>query len=376
VSQEHKSFVTDWYAGRARELPTITEEPVSFGLGDVTSLARIEEGETVLDLGSGPGRDLLAASVAAGPSGRVIGVDLVPEMIERATASASVAGATNVSVVQGDLEALPIPSGSIDAVISNCVINLVPDKRAALAEAFRVLRPGGRFAVLDIAFKEEPPASLREDSASWAGCVAGAMVEGEYVQALKEIGFSDVRLDPINQSSDCCDSDCCGSTVVSPLSVAVTASKPAEATADSPITIRPAVSSDVRTIQAILGDAGLPLDGLRFEDALLVLEEEVSVGTVALERYGPASLLRSLAVTPDRRGSGLGTRLTRAALEVAGNSGSSDVYLLTASAKEFFERIGFAPVSRGEAASAVPSKEFDLGCCDPATVMKLTTVNA
>jgi arsenite methyltransferase len=222
---QRKSYVVDWYAGRARELPTITKEPQSFGLGDVTSLARISAGETVLDLGSGPGRDLLAASAAAGPTGRVIGVDLVPEMIERARASASLAGAANVSVVQGDLEELPIPSGSIDVVISNCVINLVSDKRSALAEAFRVLRPGGRFAVLDIAFKEEPPASLREDSASWVGCVAGAMVEADYAQALSEIGFTDVKLTPISKS-DCCGPDCCGPAAVDPMSVAVTATKP------------------------------------------------------------------------------------------------------------------------------------------------------
>src|SRR5207249_4776270 len=143
--------------------------PPTLGLGDPVALAALEAGETVLDLGSGPGRDVIAAAHAVGPTGRSIGVDFTAEMLERARQAT--AGLGNVSIIEGDLERLPVPCGAIDVVISNCVINLVPDKRRALIEAYRVLRPGGRLSILDTAFETEPSEDVRNDPKAWCGCV-------------------------------------------------------------------------------------------------------------------------------------------------------------------------------------------------------------
>jgi N-acetylglutamate synthase-like GNAT family acetyltransferase/protein-L-isoaspartate O-methyltransferase len=359
---EQKSEVLDLYTDRARRLPLVTEVPASFGLGDLRSIARFSPGETVLDLGSGPGRDLLLAAEAVGPTGRAIGVDLISEMRDRARAAAEARGLRNVSVIEGDLESLPIPSNSIDVVISNCVINLVSDKRTALAEAFRVLRPGGRLAVLDTAFTTEPGEQVRADSSAWACCEAGGLVESEYVEMLEGLGFSHVNLDRIN-------SGCCDSSTTFSSSVAVTARKPESA--EGEVTIRPAVKSDFEELQTLLGDAGLPTDGPSIEDAVLAVGDGRVLGGVAVERHGQSALLRSLVVSPERRGHGLGKRLTEAAMEVASKTGAERLYLLTTDAARFFERFGFAEVDRDEAFLDAPSQEFNVGCCDPASAMRL-----
>lgn len=357
-----KSEVLELYTDRAKRLPLVTETPASFGLGDLRSIARFSPGETVLDLGSGPGRDLLLAAEAVGPSGRAIGVDLIADMRERARAAADARGLKNVSVIEGDLESLPIPSNSIDVVISNCVINLVSDKRIALAEAFRVLRPGGRLAVLDTAFASEPGEQVRSDSSAWACCEAGGLVESEYVDMLQQVGFANVSLDRIN-------SGCCGSSTTLSSSVAVTARKPES---DEKATIRPAVKSDSEKLQTLLDDAGLPTEGLSIEDALVAVNDGQVVGSVAVERHGNSALLRSLVVTPETRGRGLGKRLTQGAMEVASKAGAKDLYLLTTDAARFFEHFGFAEVDRDEAFINAPSAEFNIEDCDPASAMRLS----
>lgn len=165
----------------------------SLGCGAPIDAAALRPGETVVDLGSGAGLDVFLAADRVGPSGRAIGVDMTPEMIERARANAARVGATNVEFRFGEIERLPLADGVADAVISNCVINLLPDKRPAFAEAFRVLKPGGRLVVSDIVSVHRLPSDFFT-AERWTACLAGAIPEGEYLAAITEAGFTDVRI--------------------------------------------------------------------------------------------------------------------------------------------------------------------------------------
>ncbi len=169
----------------------------SYGCGDPITLASLKPGQTVLDLGSGAGMDCLLASQKVGPEGRVIGVDMTPEMIERAQANAKRVNATNVEFRQGYLESLPVESNTIDVIISNCVINLSPDKEKVFNEAFRVLAPGGKLAVSDIVTDGELPEVIRNSLSAWAGCVAGAVEAKEYINMMEAVGFTDISIKPV-----------------------------------------------------------------------------------------------------------------------------------------------------------------------------------
>lgn len=169
----------------------------SYGCGDPITLASLKAGQTVLDLGSGAGLDCLLASQKVGAEGHVIGVDMTPEMIERARANAKRVNATNVEFRQGYLEDLPVEPNSVDVVISNCVINLSPDKAKVFAEIFRVLKPGGRLAVSDIVTDGELPEEVRTSLSAWAGCVAGAVEAKEYVAMMEAVGFTDISIKPV-----------------------------------------------------------------------------------------------------------------------------------------------------------------------------------
>lgn len=168
----------------------------SLGCGNPTALAELKEGETVLDLGSGGGIDVLLSARRVGPSGRAFGLDMTDEMLELARANAREAGATNVEFLKGHIEEIPLPDNSVDVIISNCVINLSGDKRRVLQEAFRVLKPGGRFAVSDVVVRGEVPAEMKRSMELWVGCVAGALEEQEFARLLAESGFQGVDIEP------------------------------------------------------------------------------------------------------------------------------------------------------------------------------------
>ena len=170
------------------------EANLGLGCGMPTRFADIRPGETVLDLGSGAGIDVFLAARAVGPTGRVIGVDMTPEMIARAWDNAIRGGYGNVDFRLGDIEALPVDDGSIDVVLSNCVINLAPDKHRVFAEIHRVLRPGGRFSISDIVTHGHVPESIRADMELWAGCVAGALDRDDYLRLIGQAGFVDVQV--------------------------------------------------------------------------------------------------------------------------------------------------------------------------------------
>jgi arsenite methyltransferase len=171
----------------------------SLGCGVQTAVADLHPGETVLDLGSGAGADVLISARRVAPGGRAIGLDMTDEMLALARANAAAAGVENVEFVQGYLEEIPLPDASVDVVISNCVINLAADKRVVLAEAARVLRPGGRFAVSDVIADDDMDAATRADMQQWTGCIAGALTAAEFRDALAAAGLVDIEIRPTHR---------------------------------------------------------------------------------------------------------------------------------------------------------------------------------
>jgi arsenite methyltransferase len=168
----------------------------SLGCGNPTALAELRPGEVVLDLGSGGGIDVLLSAKRVGPTGKAYGLDMTDDMLELARENQRRAGVENVELLKGEIEAVPLPEAAVDVVISNCVINLSADKRRVLAEAFRVLKPGGRFAVSDIVVRGEVPADVRRSVELWTGCVAGALEESDYRRLLAEAGFTEIEVEP------------------------------------------------------------------------------------------------------------------------------------------------------------------------------------
>jgi len=168
----------------------------SLGCGNPTALAELKPGETVLDLGSGGGIDVLLSARRVGPAGKAYGLDMTDEMLALARENQRKAGVQNVEFLKGEIEAIPLPDASVDVIISNCVINLSADKDRVLAEAFRVLRPGGRLAVSDVVVRGEVPAAIRRSVELWIGCVAGALEEQEYRDKLAKAGFEAIDVEP------------------------------------------------------------------------------------------------------------------------------------------------------------------------------------
>jgi arsenite methyltransferase len=168
----------------------------SLGCGNPTALAQLRAGETVLDLGSGGGIDVLLSAKRVGPTGKAYGLDMTDEMLALARENQRKAGVTNVEFLKGEIEDVPLPSDTVDVIISNCVINLSADKDRVFAEAFRVLKPGGRFAVSDVVVRGEVPPAIRRSIELWIGCVAGALSEDDYRARLAKAGFTDIEIEP------------------------------------------------------------------------------------------------------------------------------------------------------------------------------------
>jgi len=212
--EEIRDNVQEFYAERARNsssccgdasqnllyesdlLSDLPDDVANFtlGCGDPITLAQLQPGEVVLDLGSGGGLDCFLAAKQVGEDGFVIGIDMTPEMLERATTASQRMGIENVDFRQGYLEDMPVDNDSVDVVISNCVINLSPDKPKVFAEMFRTLKPGGRVSVSDIVTSGELPEDVRNDMVAWGACIAGALEMDEYIQGLEQVGFEDVNL--------------------------------------------------------------------------------------------------------------------------------------------------------------------------------------
>lgn len=192
---------------QAEDLADLPEDVtgISLGCGDPVTLASLEKGQTVLDLGSGGGIDVFLAAKQVGETGHVIGVDMTAPMIERARGNQEKIGAENVEFRLGEIEHLPVADNTVDVVISNCVINLSPDKPQVFREAFRVLKPGGRLAVSDIVTNGPLPEEVKQNMAAWAGCIAGALEVDEYIGAIEAAGFAEVGLEPVYMDKELID---------------------------------------------------------------------------------------------------------------------------------------------------------------------------
>lgn len=355
----------------------------SFGCGNPLTEARIHPGETVLDLGSGAGLDLFLASEATGPFGKVIGLDMTDEMLE--TAAKNLNGLDNVTLVKGYIEDMPLESGTVDVIISNCVINLSPDKEKVLKEAFRVLRPGGRFCVSDTVFVRPVTDRAVKNLAAWSGCISGALQETEYAGLLKEAGFEEVEIRR-TKVFDIPDALAAfafpdldeeerreiGGALASAL---IFAKKPSvEPIEGRDFFIRTAVPEDVPAIAALLEENGLsPLGVAASPENFLVLEQNGIAAVAGMEIQGDAGLLRSLAVRLKDRKKGFGERMTYAIIDRGREQGVRTVYLLTETAERFFGRAGFTAARREDIpAPLMQSSALDRVCPQGSTVMKKT----
>jgi N-acetylglutamate synthase-like GNAT family acetyltransferase/2-polyprenyl-3-methyl-5-hydroxy-6-metoxy-1,4-benzoquinol methylase/catechol 2,3-dioxygenase-like lactoylglutathione lyase family enzyme len=376
-----------YQAGETAGLPAEAVQ-ASLGCGNPTALAELRSGEVVLDLGSGGGIDVLLSARRVAPTGKAYGLDMTDEMLALARDNARKAGASNVEFLKGEIEHVPLPDASVDVVISNCVINLSPDKDRVLAEAFRVLRPGGRFAVSDVVIRGEVPADLRRSVALWIGCVAGALEESEYREKLARAGFTDIDIEPtriyhVDEARELLAGAGIDAAALAPLldgkfmSAFVRARKPgptgprAEAV---DVQIDAARPGDLDAVLALLDDAAMPRAGVtsHFGEFLMARAAGRVVGAVGLERYGPSALLRSLVVAAPHRGRNVGTALTQRALEWARAAGVAQVFLLTTTASDFFRRFGFRPIDRDAVDPTVrASGEFAATACQSAVAMRL-----
>jgi arsenite methyltransferase len=198
---EHGVFGASLYDDEAQDAP-VAAVNASLGCGVPTAVAELREGETVLDLGSGGGADVLISARRVGASGRAIGLDMTDEMLDLARRNAAEAGVANAEFVKGHIEEIPLPDASVDVVISNCVINLSGDKPRVLREAARVLRPGGRLAVSDVVADDDMDEATRASMEAWTGCIAGALTRDEYSRGLRSAGFVDVQIGATHRVHD------------------------------------------------------------------------------------------------------------------------------------------------------------------------------
>ena len=190
-SDEAYNIMNDDYATLNGYNP---EADLGLGCGLPTQFAKIKKGDTVIDLGSGAGNDCFVARAETGDEGKVIGIDFTPAMIEKARSNAAKLGFTNVEFIQGDIDNMPVEENTADVIVSNCVLNLVPDKNAVFSEMFRVTKPGGHFSISDIVLKGELPEALKQDAMMYAGCVSGAIQKDEYLGLIEKNGFTNVVL--------------------------------------------------------------------------------------------------------------------------------------------------------------------------------------
>ncbi len=371
----------------------------SLGCGNPTALADLGAGEVVLDLGSGGGIDVLLSARRVGPAGKVYGLDMTDEMLDLARRNAAAAGALpggavasgaggevgewgggSVEFLKGEMESIPLPDESVDVVISNCVINLSVDKRRVLGEVFRVLKPGGRLAVADVVVRGEVPPEVRRSMELWVGCVAGALEEREFESLLREVGFEAPSVEPtrIYDPEEAravvldagLDPDAFTAAVEGRFMAAFIRARKG----GLEVSYRVAEPGDLAAVEGLLRRCQLPTEGVAEALGGFVVAESGTrvVGVAGLEVHGEDGVLRSVAVDPTARSSGIGGALTARVLAAAREAGLDRIYLLTTTAAEYFPRWGFRRIARADASTAVQdSVEFSAVCPASAVVMVL-----
>lgn len=349
------------------ELGGLSEDLVasSFGCGNPTALASLHAGEVVLDLGSGAGLDVLLSAKRVGPYGKAYGLDMTDEMLSVARANQHQAGISNAEFVKGHIENIPLPDNFIDVIVSNCVINLSGDKDQVLREAYRVLKPGGRFAVSDIVILHALPASVQKNMAAWAGCVAGALEKQDYLRKLAAAGFIEIEI-VTTRTYDFTD-ERAGQFLPdltleerqalngAMISAFIRAKKTAATlVAGTDYILRQATATDLAVIHHILVTNGLPTaDADEQLTTFFVADTAAGIaGVIGIEQASDSVLLRSLAVANDRRKQGIGTALVEQALQHSRQIGAKTAYLLTNTAESFAARWGFDQIPR----EAIPTE--------------------
>lgn len=378
---ETASFVTvmsDNYSGQEGYQP---EADLGLGCGIPTAFANLREGMTVLDLGSGAGNDVFIAAKIVGPAGKVIGIDMTEQMIGRAETNKKKSGIEHVEFRLGEIEALPVESHSIDVVISNCVLNLVPDKRKAFSEIYRVLKPGGYFTVSDIVVEGTLPSSLRKLAEAWAGCVAGALEKKDYLTVASQVGFTSITIEkektipiPVHTVKPILKSLSLPDEIdqVQIKSITVTAVTPTHPSNDI---VRRATVHDLEVIRNLLSRNELPdIELEKYISCFIIIERDgVARACGGLEIHDTAGLIRSVAVAAEHHHEGLGTKIYEALEIDAKMFFLNALYLFTNTAAGFFTKLGYEQINRGQIPQALhESGEFKHDCCEHAVVMKKT----
>jgi arsenite methyltransferase len=332
----------------------------SFGCGNPTALAQLYAGEVVLDLGSGAGLDVLLSAKRVGPYGKAYGLDMTDEMLAAAKENQERSGIFNAEFLKGHIESIPLSDNIIDVIVSNCVINLSADKDRVLQEAYRVLKPGGRFAISDIVLTRELPASIQRNITAWVGCIAGALLEREYQEKLIAAGFTDIEIIS-TRNYDFSDEqsasflpelteaerlDFNGSLI----SAFIRAKKPANVLVEGKeYAIRTALENDLPIIGTLLTENDLTTSGVRDNLAnFLVADYQGVIGVIGIEFAGNGAMLRSMAVSKELRKRSIATALVERSLERSHQLGVKEVYIMTNTADRFAARWGFYKIQRSE----------------------------
>jgi len=380
-------------AGYQREvltsIPAAAAEK-SFGCGDPLAFTQVQAGQTVLDIGSGAGIDCFIASQKVGPAGKVIGLDMTPAMLETARRNAQQGGYANVEFCQGEAENMPVDDGSVDWVISNCVINLSPAKAKVFAEINRVLKPGGRVSISDIVANALPD-FVRQDQLAYCGCIGGAIPEADYLALLAQAGLADVhveaRLDYSPEQirglilADAQLQNLYGAIVeanpgilaqIKIASIKVAGRKPLPQEKKL-ARVEPATAGDLPALTQLLQSNALPVEGIQniLNTTLVARQNGSLIGAIGMERFGAAGLIRSFVVAQGWRHHGIGKELAATLLRRAAGDGVHTAYLLTTTIRDLAAQNGFREIPRDAVPAAVrESVEFRLNACATAVAME------
>ena len=370
------SIMADDYAKLPGYVP---DADLALGCGLPTEFARIKPGDTVVDLGSGAGNDCFVARSVVGESGRVIGIDMTEAMITKAKSNADKFGFRNVEFRLGDIDTMPLEDNTADVVVSNCVMNLVPNKQKAFSETYRIIKKGGHFSISDIVLQGELPDDLRKEAALYAGCISGAVQKEEYLQIIKDAGFVNTKIQKermieipneilakflsVDQLKEYKNSH------VGVLSITVYAEKPLN------LTYRNATEDDAAAIRSLLESQRLPTEtvGTTKTDFYLAVENNAIVGVAGFEYYGEDVLLRSVAVPASLQKNHIGSEFVEWMISLAKQKGLKRIVLLTETASKFFAKKGFRIVERSFIVNDAmkQSSQFSGGCCSTAVCMIL-----
>lgn len=369
----------------------VADADLGLGCGLPTQFAQIKRGDTVIDLGSGAGNDAFVARAETGPEGKVIGIDFTEAMLIKARANAEKLSFNNVEFRQGDIEQMPVNDSVADVIVSNCVLNLVPNKANVFSEMYRVLKPNGHFSISDIVLVGELPDNLRHAAEMYAGCVSGAIQKETYLGLIKQAGFMNITL---QKDREIFLPDSILSTFLAVeeiaafrasgtgiYSITVYAEKPTAsngfkqsvAQETNEINIRLAQPADYESVVLLLQSVGLPTEDLNsaLPDFLLAFADEKLVGSAGVEINGTTGLMRSVAVSEDFRNYKIANRLIYDLTKQARLKGVKELYLITTTADGYFEKQGYTRVERGNVpAEITQSQQFSSICPSTAVVMK------